>query len=117
MITVTAKANQKLKEFSEAEGIGHCSVRVKVKGGGCSGYEFDLEFDDQSTETDEVIESEGVQVIVDMMSAQYMEGIVMDYEEGSLGAGFSFKGGKISSRCGCGSSVSFDDAKEINEPT
>lgn len=104
---ITDKASAKIKEIAEAEGIGHTSVRVSIKGGGCAGYTFDMVYDDKPGDLDEVEEIDGVKVIIDPMSFQYMEDVIMDYVSSALGEGFKFMGGAIKSTCGCGSSVSF----------
>lgn len=104
MITLTTLAVAKVKEISEAEGIGHYNVRVGVKGGGCAGYMTDLSFDDQMTETDEIIEQDGVKIIIDMISIQYLEGTTIDYLEGLVQSGFTFKNPNAQSTCGCGKS-------------
>jgi iron-sulfur cluster assembly accessory protein len=103
---ITEKAAAAIKEISESEGIGHTSVRIKVIGGGCSGLTNEMEYDDSPGELDEVIEIDGITIIIDPLSSQYMEGITMDYQETSLGGGFKFSGGAIKSTCGCGSSFS-----------
>lgn len=104
---ITEKANAKIKEIAIAEGITHNSVRVRVIGGGCAGYSFDMYYDDQPSEMDEVEEIDGIKVVIDPLSFQYMEDIIMDYVSSPLGEGFKFMGGSIKSTCGCGSSVSF----------
>ena len=108
MITLTEKAVTKVKELSESEGIGHCNIRTKILGGGCSGYQFDLMFDDQISDSDEVLEQDGIKVVVDMLSYQYIDGITIDYIDNVVGGGgFKFFGGDIKGTCGCGSSVAF----------
>jgi iron-sulfur cluster insertion protein len=108
---ITEKASAKIKEISESEGIGHTSVRVKVIGGGCSGFSFDMVYDDQPEELDEVEMIDGITIVIDPLSFQYVEGITMDYKTSALGSGFTFEGGKISGHCGCGNSVSFEEEK------
>ena|SRR5271154_3051795 len=104
MITITAKAIEQIKEISEAEGIGHTTIRVGVKGGGCAGFMTDMNFDDQMNETDEVIEQDGVKVVVDMMSFQYLDGTEIDYVQSLMGAGFKFNNPNVQHSCGCGKS-------------
>lgn len=105
MITLTSRAVDKLKEFAENEGV-EASVRFKVLGSGCAGFSHDMEFDSQISETDEVFTIDGVQVLVDMLSYQYLEGVEVDFVEEVLGAGFKFINPNIKSTCGCGSSFS-----------
>ena len=104
MITLTSKAAEKVREIREAEELGDQGLRVRVLGGGCSGFSYDLFFEDQTTELDQTFESEGVTVYVDMMSSQYLEGTEIDYVEGLHGAGFKFNNPTAKSTCGCGSS-------------
>lgn len=106
MITITAKAKEKLKEFSEAEGIGHLCVRLKVLGGGCAGLSRDMLFDDFIGEMDEVIDQGEVKIIIDQVSAQYFENTTLDFEEGQFASGFRFTDPAIKTTCGCGSSFS-----------
>ena len=108
---ITEKASAKIKEISESEGIGHQSVRVLCRGAGCSGMVIEMEFDDHPSELDEVENIGEITVIIDPLSFQYVEGITMDYKTSALGSGFTFEGGKISGHCGCGNSVSFEEAK------
>lgn len=104
MITVTAEAVAKIKELSEAEGIGHTKVRIKVIGGGCAGFTYDMGYDDQIGELDEVIEQDGVTVVVDPMSFQYLADVNIDYVTGLMGAGFKFNNPGAKHSCGCGHS-------------
>jgi iron-sulfur cluster insertion protein len=103
-LTLTAKASEKVKEIRQAEGLGEQGLRVKVMGGGCSGFTYDLFFEDETNEFDHQFESEGVRLYIDMMSLQYLEGTMIDYVEGLHGAGFKFLNPKAKSTCGCGSS-------------
>lgn len=107
MIYVTEKAAVKVKELSEAEGVGHFSVRLKVIGGGCAGFTQDMFFDDLVTELDEVTEFDGITVLVDPLSFQYMDGTTLDYVDSQFGSGFKFINPNTTGSCGCGSSVSF----------
>lgn len=106
MIHLTEKAAKKIEEISNEEGIGHYCVRVKVIGGGCAGFTYDMFYDDQIGELDEVSELDGVKVIVDPLSFQYLDEVVIDYQEGSISAGFKFNNPNSTGSCGCGSSFS-----------
>ena len=106
MISLTPKATEKVKEIRNTEGLGDQGLRVRVIGGGCSGFSYDLYFEDETTELDQVFESEGIKVYIDMMSYQYLEGTEIDYVEGLHGAGFKFVNPKSKGTCGCGSSFS-----------
>jgi len=106
MISLTDKAAQKVKEIREAESLGEQGLRVRVLGGGCSGFSYDLFFEEETTELDQQFESKGIALYVDMMSYQYLDGTEIDYVEGLHGAGFKFNNPTAKSTCGCGSSFS-----------
>ncbi len=106
MIGLTPKAAEKVREIKSAEGIEESfGLRMRVVGGGCSGFSYDLYFD-QVTEVDRTFDSHGVKLIVDQMSLQYLMGTEVDYVEGLQGAGFKFGNPNVKSTCGCGSSFS-----------
>lgn len=104
MITITDKAIAKIKEISEAEGIGHTTVRIKVLGGGCSGFTYDMEYEDKVGDLDEIVEQDGVKVVVDPVSVQYLENVSIDYGDGLMGGGFKFNNPDVKGSCGCGHS-------------
>ncbi len=105
-VSLTEVAAEKVKEIREAEAIeAHYALRVKVLGGGCSGFQYDLFFDEQA-EGDVVSESHGVKLVVDPMSLMYLMGTSIDYVEGLAGAGFKFENPNATGSCGCGSSFS-----------
>ncbi|MGE0786164.1 MAG: iron-sulfur cluster insertion protein ErpA [Sandaracinaceae bacterium] len=106
MIDLTPKAGEKVKEIRTAENLGGQGLRVRVIGGGCSGFSYDLFFEDETTDLDTTFESEGIPLYVDMMSLQYLDGTTIDYVEGLHGAGFKFLNPQAKSTCGCGSSFS-----------
>jgi len=107
MIHLTEKAAKQIKEISDAEGIGHLTVRVKVVGGGCAGFSHDMYYDDQVTDMDETFDVDGVKIVVDPLSFQYLDEVTIDYVESPIGAGFKFLNPNVKGTCGCGSSVSF----------
>src|SRR5262245_4157196 len=104
MITITDKAAAKVKEIATAESLEGQGLRLRVIGGGCAGFSYDLYFEDQLTDMDEQFESNGVKLYVDPMSFQYLEGTEIDYVEGLHGAGFKFNNPTAKGTCGCGSS-------------
>jgi len=106
MITLTDKASEKVREIQNAEGLGGQGLRLRVIGGGCSGFSYDLFFDEDVTDMDEKFESHGIALYVDQMSYQYLENTEIDYVEGLYGAGFKFNNPTAKSTCGCGSSFS-----------
>jgi iron-sulfur cluster assembly accessory protein len=104
MISLTEKAVGKIKEIAEAEGIEHLTIRVAVKGGGCAGFEYDMEFNDRVSESDETFDIHGVKVVSDSLSIQYLDNVEIDYLESPLGGGFKFNNPDVKSTCGCGNS-------------
>ena len=106
MLALTEKAAEKVREIAKAESLEGQGLRVQVKGGGGSGFQYDLYFDEKPTEMDEVIEIQGVQIFMDPLSMQYLEGTQIDYVEGLHGAGFKFENPNVKGSCGCGSSFS-----------
>ena len=106
LVKITADAAVKVNEIREAEGIeGNMALRLRVVGGGCAGFSYDLYFD-EGTEVDRACEIAGVKVVVDAMSLMYLVGTEIDYVEGLQGAGFKFNNPNVKSTCGCGSSFS-----------
>ena len=104
MVSLTAKAAEKVKEIQAAENIEPSyGLRLRVVGGGCSGFAYDLYFD-QPVDTDKKFTVSGIQLLVDQMSLQYLAGTEVDYVEGLQGAGFKFNNPNVKSTCGCGSS-------------
>ena len=106
MVTITDKAAAKVKEIAEAESLLGQGLRLRVIGGGCSGFTYDLYFEDSPTDMDERFESNGVALFVDPLSYQYLEGTEIDYVEGLHGSGFKFGNPNVKGTCGCGSSFS-----------
>lgn len=109
MIKITQKAIEKIKEISEAEGIGHNTVRLGVKGAGCAGWSYDMNYDDNINELDEIYDQDDVKIIIDQLSFQYLENVEIDYLDSPISAGFKFNNPAVKSSCGCGSSFSFGD--------
>lgn len=104
-IRLTALAAQKVKEIHASEQMEETyGLRLRVVGGGCSGFTYDLYFDTSTTGMDKVYEHQGIKLIVDQMSLQYLRGTQIDYVEGLQGAGFKFNNPNVKSTCGCGSS-------------
>jgi iron-sulfur cluster assembly accessory protein len=94
-----------VKITREQEGIDSTyGLRVAVRGGGCSGFEYALDFDDEPRETDYVLDYPGLRIFVDAVSARYLQGTTIDYALGMAGAGFKFQNPNAVGSCGCGSS-------------
>jgi iron-sulfur cluster assembly accessory protein len=105
-LQLTELAADKVREIREGDDIEeHYSLRVKVMGGGCSGFQYDLYFDEHQ-EGDYVFESHDVKLLCDQMSFMYLMGTSIDYVEGLQGAGFKFINPNTTGSCGCGSSFS-----------
>jgi iron-sulfur cluster assembly accessory protein len=105
-LSLTDIAAEKVREIRSSENIEpHYALRVKVMGGGCSGFQYDLYFDEKA-EGDYEFESNGVQLVSDQMSFMYLMGTNIDYVEGLQGAGFKFNNPNSTGSCGCGSSFS-----------
>ena len=103
-LVLTPVAAEKVDEIRKAEDIEDSySLRVKVIGGGCAGFQYDLFFDEYA-EGDNVFESHGVKLVCDQMSFMYLMGTEIDYVEGLQGAGFKFNNPNTTGSCGCGSS-------------
>ena len=106
-LRLTPKAVKMMKISREQEGIDESyGLRVAVRGGGCSGFEYALDFENERRPTDEVLEYDGLNVYVDPVSSRYLAGTTIDYSLGMSGTGFRFDNPKATGTCGCGSSFS-----------
>ncbi len=104
MLRLTPTAASKVKEFLVQHGKPEAGLRVRVVGGGCSGFQYQLALDDEATAEDKVYEQEGVKLFVDPRSLLYLEGTEIDYVEDLMGAGFRFNNPNAKGTCGCGES-------------
>lgn len=104
MISLSDLAATKVREIADAEGLQGQGLRLRVIGGGCSGFQYDLYFENEVTPMDESFESNGVKLYVDPLSYQYLDGTQVDYVETAHGSGFKFTNPNVSGTCGCGSS-------------
>jgi len=102
----TDNAANKVKELITEEGNPDLRLRVFVTGGGCSGFQYGFTFDEVTNEDDTVMEKNGVTLLIDPMSFQYLVGAEIDYSEGLQGSQFVIKNPNATSTCGCGSSFS-----------
>ncbi len=107
-VTITPQAGVEVKKFMDAEGVSPDvgGLRVSVQPGGCSGFKYSLVIEDKPAEDDLVITGEGFKVFVDPFSAQYLNGVTIDYVTSMQGSGFTFKNPNSTGGCGCGSSFS-----------
>jgi iron-sulfur cluster assembly protein len=105
MINITDKAIERLKSLKQEEGHPDThNLRVAVQGGGCSGLMYDLHFDGEINEKDEVFEDKGIKILVDKKSLLYLLGTTLDFSDGLNGKGFQFINPNASRTCGCGES-------------
>jgi iron-sulfur cluster insertion protein len=104
-ITVTAKAADKIKEIAQEEELEGQALRLRVVGGGCAGFNYDLYFDDKDPlPMDEEFEDKGIKMVVDPLSFQYLDGVEIDYMDRDFSSGFKFNNPNVTSSCGCGQS-------------
>lgn len=115
MITITDKGAEKVHEFLSAQqaDVSLAGLRVGVRGGGCSGFQYQLAFDEQR-DSDVVFESHGLKLLVDSASLQYVNGSVIDYQESLQGAGFKVENPNVVAACGCGSSFRVADEEQVS---
>lgn len=103
MVTITAKAEEKIKELmkEEQDSVG---LRIYVRGGGCHGYQYGMAFESKLSDDDTVVEKGEVKVILDSQSAPLLSGAEVDYVDSLQGSGFAIKNPQAKTTCGCGSS-------------
>jgi iron-sulfur cluster assembly protein len=110
MVTLTEIAAEKVRTFiaSQETANGDVGLRVGVKGGGCSGFQYALALDERHDD-DQVYENQGILLMVDPASLQYVDGSTVDYTESLMGAGFEVQNPNVVASCGCGSSFRIAD--------
>jgi iron-sulfur cluster assembly protein len=115
MISFTEQGAEKVREFLASQGtdIQTAGLRVGVRGGGCSGFQYALAFDNQRDD-DEVFEDHGLKILVDRPSLPYVRGAIVDYVESLQGAGFKVENPNVIAACGCGSSFRVADEEEVS---
>jgi iron-sulfur cluster assembly protein len=115
MITITDKGAEKVHEFlaSQEADVSMAGLRVGVRGGGCSGFQYQLAFDEQRGE-DVVFESHGLKLLVDGESLPFVRGSTIDYEESLQGAGFKVSNPNVVAACGCGSSFRVAEEEQVS---
>ena len=106
MIQMTDKAVGKVKELLSADDKAGFGLRVAIHGGGCSGFQYGLTFENAVKPNDEVLEFEGLKVYVDAMSGMYLDGVRIDFIDSLEGSGFKIENPNSSGSCGCGNSFS-----------
>ena len=105
-ILFTDAAARKVQELVLGEGNPDLKLRVYISGGGCSGFQYGFSFDEEQAEDDIAVENDGVTLLVDPLSLQYLMGAEVDYAESLAGAQFVIRNPNASTTCGCGSSFS-----------
>ncbi len=107
-LLVTPSAAEEINKFMAGEDDlpETAGLRVRVVPGGCSGFQYSLNIEEESKTGDTIIEQEGVRLFVDMFSGQYLNGITVDYVSNMMGSGFTFENPNATGGCGCGSSFS-----------
>jgi iron-sulfur cluster assembly protein len=115
VIEFTEKGAEKVKEFLAAQGadMETFGLRLGVRGGGCSGFQYALAFD-QIRDGDEVFEDQGLRLLVDRPSLPYVRGAIVDYVESLQGAGFKVDNPNVVAACGCGSSFRVAEEEEVS---
>src|ERR1700745_2538046 len=105
-LSVTEPAANEIKKFmSGEEGLPETAgLRVRVVPGGCSGFQYSLNVEEESRQGDFLLEQHGVKLFVDMFSAQYLNGVQIDYTSNMMGSGFTFENPNATGGCGCGTS-------------
>jgi iron-sulfur cluster insertion protein len=106
MIDLTENAKNKVKELLLEENNPNLKLRIFVQGGGCSGMQYGFTFDHAVAEDDFTLSFDGVELLIDSMSNQYLEGAKIDYKEDIMGSSFSIDNPNAQTSCGCGSSFS-----------
>ena len=104
MFSVTKKAAEEIGKLLSTEDMPNGFLRVRVIPGGCSGFSYEMGFDDEVESSDQIFEQEGVKVAVDGISFQYIKGASLDYRGGLNGTGFSISNPNSKGSCGCGQS-------------
>ncbi|MEK9775333.1 MAG: iron-sulfur cluster insertion protein ErpA [Quisquiliibacterium sp.] len=105
-LVFTDSAADKVRQLIEEEGNADLKLRVFVQGGGCSGFQYGFTFDEETSDDDTVMQKNGVTLLIDAMSYQYLVGAEIDYTEDLEGAQFVIKNPNATTTCGCGSSFS-----------
>jgi iron-sulfur cluster assembly protein len=113
LVTLTSAAVEKVSSLLAAKNDDQLALRIYIKSGGCSGFSYGMALD-HAKENDKVFEQDGVKIIIDEMSGQYLEGAKVDYVDSMMGAGFKIENPNAVSTCGCGSS--FRTADNAGKP-
>ena len=105
-LSITGNAAARIKRIIAEDGGSGLMLRIAVSGGGCSGFQYGFSLDSAVTEDDENLERDGIKVVIDSVSVQYMKGAEIDFVEDLVGASFQINNPNATSKCGCGTSFS-----------
>lgn len=108
VISISELAASKALDMIQAQGKENAGVRVFIKSGGCSGYQYGMAIDDRELDGDTIVHERGVKLLVDRMSLELLQGSEVDYVDNLMGGGFSVKNPNATSSCGCGHSFRTD---------
>lgn len=114
MIAISEAAGSKIQEMLAAEETPNLFLRLGVQEGGCTGFSYGMGFDDEQHENDQVLEVQGLKVVVDSDSVKYLRGLEIDFKESAMGGGFTIHNPNAIATCGCGSS--FRTATDAGKP-
>jgi iron-sulfur cluster assembly accessory protein len=106
-ITLTPKAIEMVNDAIQKENLAGWGIRVGVVGGGCSGFQYSMDFEKEAKDGDMTFDQGGIKLFIDPMSSMYLQGVTIDYVVGLQGAGFKFNNPNARTTCGCGSSFSY----------
>lgn len=111
MVTITESASARIKEIVEEENNPNLKLRVFVQGGGCSGFQYGFSLEEEQPNEDDfaISTSNGIPILVDSISMQYLQGATIDFKDDIMGAAFSIDNPNAQTTCGCGSSFSVDN--------
>lgn len=108
MIEITDSAVKKIADLLEEENNPNLKLRTFVQGGGCSGFQYGFTFDEDQAQDDYIVEKQGIKILIDSFSYQYLLGSRIDYKDDLTGASFSISNPNATTTCGCGSSFSVE---------
>jgi iron-sulfur cluster assembly accessory protein len=107
LVSLTPKAIEMVKDAMTRENMSGYGIRVGVVGGGCSGFQYSMDFENAERDGDTIVEQDGIKLYVDPMSSMYLQGVSVDYVVGLQGAGFKFNNPNARNTCGCGQSFTY----------
>ncbi|TRD16447.1 HesB/IscA family protein [Palleronia caenipelagi] len=110
-ISLTPAAARQITRLMERD--GHKGLRIGVKKGGCAGMEYTMDYVDEVSDHDEIVEQDGARVLIAPMAQMFLFGTEIDYETSLLESGFKFRNPNVSDACGCGESIKFKDVSEL----